>query len=71
MKKKYNAPIVEIIPFGPEILDGITAPSVGVGGAVDQDPTGTGSWEFDGDGNGDGKDIVGAKGGNLWDGWDD
>lgn len=69
MKKKYNAPIVEIIPFGPEILDGITAPSVGVGGEVDQDPTGTGSWENGGDG--DAGDIVGAKGRNLWDGWDD
>lgn len=69
MKKKYFAPTVEVVPFGPEIMDGIIAPSVGVGGAVEDDPTGTGSWENGGDG--DAGDIVGAKGANLWDGWDD
>lgn len=69
MKKKYFAPTVEVVPFGPEILDGVNVTSVGVGGAVEDDPTGTGSWENGGDG--EEGDVVGAKGANLWDGWDD
>lgn len=69
MKKKYFAPEVEVVKFAPEILD-VYVTSVGAGGVVDNDDTGSGSWDFGGD-NDDPNDGVGAKGGNLWDGWDD
>lgn len=69
MKKKYFAPTVEVVPFGPEILDGVNVTSVGVKGGVDNDDTNSGSWEAGGDG--EAGDVVGAKGANLWDGWDD
>ena len=70
MKKKYFAPEVEVVKFAPEILDGVNVTSVGTSGQVDGDTTGSGSWENGGD-NDDPNDIVGAKGRNLWDGWDD
>lgn len=70
MKKKYFAPTVEVVPFGPEIMDGVNVTSVGVKGGVDNDDTGSGgSWGAGGDG--EAGDVVGAKGANLWDGWDD
>lgn len=69
MKKKYFAPEVEVVKFAPEILD-VYVTSVGTSGEVDNDDTGSGGWEFGGD-NENPNDGVGAKGGNLWDGWDD
>ena len=69
MKKKYFAPEVEVVKFAPEILD-VYVTSVGTSGKVDNDDTGSGHWDFGGD-NDDPNDGVGAKGGNLWEGWDD
>ncbi len=69
MKKKYFAPEVEVVKFAPEILD-VYVTSVGTSGKVDNDDTGSGQWDFGGD-NDNPNDGVGAKGGNLWDGWDD
>ena len=69
MKKKYFAPEVEVVKFAPEILD-VYVTSVGTSGNVDNDDTGSGHWDFGGD-NENPNDGVGAKGANLWDGWDD
>lgn len=69
MKKTYHSPIIDVVGFSPEILEGPNVTSVGTSGRVDNDDTGSGSWDFGGDGSAD--DEVGVKSGNLWDAWDE
>ncbi len=72
MKKVYIAPYTEIECCFAEVMQ-LPLHSVGMGGHINPDdridqntPIG---WDFGGDGGKD--DDPDAKGGGLWDGWDD
>ena len=66
MKKIYVRPEIEEVVLG-DLLDQIPVDSVGQKGSVtDQDDT---DWQFGGTASGDITPT--AKGGNLWDAWDD
>jgi len=66
MKKQYMKPVLEAVPFASEIM----APDMY---SVHQDGTLPDGTKVEiGDDIGEGEEIIGdAKGGNLWDGWDD
>lgn len=71
MKKIYIIPLIEQVPFSPEVL----APQListklkgSVETAAGASVEGT-AWGFGGDSQED--DTPDAKSGNLWDGWDD